>query len=60
MIFIWLLLSPLFKLVTDFVRPIAIIAVAIFVDIQLNLGLTDMVIEMIESWLANYFKGEYL
>lgn len=59
MIFIWLLVGPVIDILESFVKPIAIIIAVIAVDHMLQLGLTNFVIELIESWLVNYFKSNW-
>lgn len=55
MIFVWLLLKPLLSILSDIIRPIIIIGLLVFLDITLNLGFTDSIITMAESWFRGYF-----
>ena len=57
--FVWLLAKPIMDLVGSFVKPIAIIAILAFLDIQFQIGITQSLIDWGMNYLQDYFISEY-
>ncbi|QSJ05052.1 hypothetical protein HdyHp2_160 [Haloarcula virus Hardyhisp2] len=59
MMFVWLLLGPVISLITDLVKPIVIISVAIVIDVQFQLGITDSLVTLAEQQLQQYVANNW-
>ncbi|AAQ13820.1 hypothetical protein [His2 virus] len=59
MMFVWLLLGPVISLITDLVKPIVIIGVAIVIDVQFQLGITDSLVTIAEQQLQQYVANNW-
>lgn len=59
MIYIWLLIDPIVSLLEDIIKPILIIGILIFIDITLNLGITDAIVEIAEGYARDYFANNW-
>jgi hypothetical protein len=48
------------RLVAPFVKVAALVGIAVFVDIQFNLGFTDMAIQAAEEYIKSEITGGWL
>lgn len=57
--FVWLLAKPITDLVGSFVKPIAMVAILVFLDIQFQIGITQSVVDWGMTYMQDYFISEY-